>query len=93
MSCFTVQSANGGKGQDAADGAVVSWWPLQERWLASSFNVGYWSQQAEGWFQTRLALIRAGNARPLSNREWSKVLRPARRGFVDAHKLISSKYI
>ena len=94
IDCFLLaQAENGGNGQNSPDDALVSWWPLQERWLASSFNVGYWSQQAEEWFQKRLALIKSGQARPLSNREWSKSLRPARRGFMEAHELVCATYM
>lgn len=38
-------------------------------------HTGFWSQQAEEWFQFRLASLHAGVAQPKSNRQWAKELR------------------
>ncbi|KAI0683245.1 hypothetical protein BC835DRAFT_1236207, partial [Cytidiella melzeri] len=50
--------------------SIVSWWPIHNTWLDSGLNVGFWSQEAEDWFQKRLKDIVEGTATPVSNHEW-----------------------
>ncbi|KAF9062808.1 hypothetical protein BDP27DRAFT_1140444, partial [Rhodocollybia butyracea] len=43
------------------DGAMQtsfrSWWPRPAAWKVCGLNCGYWSRDAEQWFQTRLEHI------------------------------------
>lgn len=56
--------------------AQKSWWPLPKSWGTASngFNLGYWSDQNEAWFQSRLQQIRAGQAGPLTITQWRRAL-------------------
>lgn len=36
----------------------VSWWPRPAAWNISSLNTGYWSRDAESWYQSRLLMIK-----------------------------------
>ena len=53
----------------------MSWWPKENIWETSGFNVGYWSCQAERWFQGRLALIKSGKATLIRATHWRSLLR------------------
>jgi hypothetical protein len=55
--------------------SIASWWPLEDTWNKGRLNVGYWSQEAEDWFQNRMVLIRKNSAQPMTQREWKKYLR------------------
>ena len=43
------------------------------------FRVGYWTHEAEDWFQSRLDEIRNGEGRPLRATTWKKVIEGNRR--------------
>ncbi|KAI0087684.1 hypothetical protein BDY19DRAFT_864797, partial [Irpex rosettiformis] len=58
----------------SSDASITSWWPLQETWNASAYNVGYWSNQAEEWFQKRWGEFANGTAKPKPNQVWKKEL-------------------
>ncbi|KAL0578983.1 hypothetical protein V5O48_003023 [Marasmius crinis-equi] len=48
-----------------------SWWPKPAAWNASGLNCGYWSQDAEYWFQNRLRRIQSGQDNVLmTKQEW-----------------------
>ncbi|KAJ7182816.1 hypothetical protein C8R43DRAFT_1116436 [Mycena crocata] len=48
----------------------VSWWPPLKAWRSSSLNVGYWTPSCEEWFQSRMTLIRSGEAQPHNLQQW-----------------------
>ncbi|KAI0825454.1 hypothetical protein BC629DRAFT_1718475 [Irpex lacteus] len=54
--------------------SIVSWWPLQTTWKQSGYNAGYWTEQAEAWYQRRIESLGLGLAHPKSNKVWSKEL-------------------
>ncbi|KAJ4474137.1 hypothetical protein C8J55DRAFT_407748, partial [Lentinula edodes] len=49
-----------------------SWWPRPISWKSSGFNCGYWSNDAEDWFQQRLNAIRhsSDSIQLLTNNQW-----------------------
>lgn len=68
-----------GTGQSAEEEwsseGVVFLWPTEYAWLRSGLNIGEWSRECEAWYQTRLASLRAGTAKPLSSADWKSSLR------------------
>ncbi|KAE9398903.1 hypothetical protein BT96DRAFT_714644 [Gymnopus androsaceus JB14] len=50
--------------------AFKSWWPRPSSWKLSGLNAGFWSKDAEVWFQKRLEKIRKNNATIHTNNEW-----------------------
>jgi hypothetical protein len=69
--------------------AKASWWPLHHTWLMSDFNVGFWTDRGEAWYQQWLAEIKAGTAQPLSIEEWRTKLRV--NGPTRCFKILSEK--
>ncbi|KAK7036723.1 hypothetical protein VNI00_011388 [Paramarasmius palmivorus] len=72
--------------------AKKSWWPKPSAWERSGLNChGYWSGDAEAWFQRRMKMIEDQKAVPLTNADWKNVVkycyRTARRGFEQNEKL------
>lgn len=59
--------------------SIESWWPLDEAWEGSGLDVGYWSQQAEDWFQQRLRAIEGGSESVVTNQQWKSKLRLGRK--------------
>ncbi|KAG5649554.1 hypothetical protein H0H81_003107, partial [Sphagnurus paluster] len=53
----------------------VSWWPKPSAWAAAGFNVGYWSEDCEHWFQTHLNKIREDQFQLRSPSAWKNGLR------------------
>ncbi|KAL0575267.1 hypothetical protein V5O48_006703 [Marasmius crinis-equi] len=52
--------------------AELSWFPKPGAWKVSSLNCGYWSRDAEVWYQKRLAQIEEGNANLLNLVKWKE---------------------
>lgn len=55
--------------------ADMSWWPKPNAWESSGLNVGYWSPDAERWFQMRLKAIRNGTAKLRRATEWKESMK------------------
>ncbi|KAJ3870354.1 hypothetical protein F5051DRAFT_303309, partial [Lentinula edodes] len=57
--------------------AKRSWWPRLISWKSSGFNCGYWSNDAEDWFQQRLNTIRhsSDSIQLLTNNQWRSALK------------------
>ncbi|KAJ3721388.1 hypothetical protein DFJ43DRAFT_1004458 [Lentinula guzmanii] len=55
--CGTYEVATGMDGIHQT--AARSWWPRPGAWRSCGLNCGYWSRDAESWFQNRLNVIRA----------------------------------
>ncbi|KAI0738724.1 hypothetical protein BC629DRAFT_1300221 [Irpex lacteus] len=68
------------------DASILSWWPTDDSWAVSGFASGYWSHDAEEWFQRRVRLIKEGKATPMTQRDWKRSLRHT---FSDSHKFIA----
>ncbi|KAJ3859441.1 hypothetical protein EV359DRAFT_50836 [Lentinula novae-zelandiae] len=71
--CGTYEIATG----KFAQYAIRSWWPRPISWKSSGLNVGYWSSDAENWFQSHMKgiLETPGSVKPLSNNQWRSVLK------------------
>jgi hypothetical protein len=75
--------------------ADMSWWPKPLVWASCGFNVGFWSELCEDWFQHRLAEIRNGTAKLCTSKKWKNAL--ARyshtKTFVKHTEILSAAYI
>ncbi|KAI0666351.1 hypothetical protein C8Q78DRAFT_984036 [Trametes maxima] len=69
--CGTYKVADAGH----VEPAHLSWWPRPMQWKTSGLNLGYWTQQAEQWFVTRIGNIRQGRAEPMSGKAWKSSIR------------------
>ncbi|KAL0563928.1 hypothetical protein V5O48_018129 [Marasmius crinis-equi] len=63
------------KGPPNEKGNIVlcqkSWWPKPAAWQSSGLNCGYWSRDAEAWYQTRVDLIWKGQeVKLLTKQDW-----------------------
>ncbi|KAE9386290.1 hypothetical protein BT96DRAFT_839466, partial [Gymnopus androsaceus JB14] len=55
--------------------ALKSWWPRPQAWKLSGLNTGYWSSDAEQWYQRHLEKIRSGEATIMTNNEWRPAIK------------------
>ncbi|KAJ3871399.1 hypothetical protein F5051DRAFT_340943, partial [Lentinula edodes] len=53
--CGTYEVATGMEGIQQT--ATRSWWPRPNSWKTCGLNCGYWSKDAESWFQKRMTNI------------------------------------
>lgn len=58
--------------------ASISWFPKQNTWASSGYNVGQWTKECEDWFVNRLDAIRKGEAQPFTATVWRNKLRLTR---------------
>ena len=54
--------------------ALMSWWPTVSVWNNFAQH-SRWTEKVEGWYNDRLASIRAGTAKPLNAEKWRERLR------------------
>ncbi|KAL0569649.1 hypothetical protein V5O48_012311 [Marasmius crinis-equi] len=52
--------------------AELSWFPKPGAWKVSGLNCGYWSRDAELWYQKRLAQIEQGDAQLFNLVKWKE---------------------
>ncbi|KAJ3886305.1 hypothetical protein GG344DRAFT_69781 [Lentinula edodes] len=63
--------------------AIRSWWPRSGSWRSCGLNCGYWSGDAEDWFQAHLRKIRLNETvKLMTSQEWHSRLK-----FKKAHTL------
>ncbi|KAL0568547.1 hypothetical protein V5O48_013435 [Marasmius crinis-equi] len=55
--------------------AEMSWFPKPGAWKSSGLNCGYWSRDAETWYQDRLQKIQGGNAQLFVNAKWKALVK------------------
>ncbi|KAI0070980.1 hypothetical protein K474DRAFT_1607687 [Panus rudis PR-1116 ss-1] len=70
-----VQSKTEQRPNQVAD---CSWWPRHSIWMASTYNVGYWTPKCERFFQSRLQAILENKGKLKNSSEWRDALRRSR---------------
>ena len=55
----------------------MSWWPKAYSWEAGHYDIGYWTSNAELWFQQRLDKMRSHDAKPMPLGWWRDQLKSA----------------
>ena len=55
--------------------AKYSWFPLDNTWNNSGFNVGHWNGECETWYIDRRRQILNGGAQPRVSSSWRSALR------------------
>ncbi|KAL0572374.1 hypothetical protein V5O48_009589 [Marasmius crinis-equi] len=68
----------------------VSWFPKPGAWKKSGLNCGYWSHDAEAWFQRRLDHIATGESKLFTSAVWKSMIKfdtKTRRMYEKAEKL------
>ncbi|KAL0569415.1 hypothetical protein V5O48_012550 [Marasmius crinis-equi] len=55
--------------------AEMSWFPKPGAWKSSGLNCGYWSRDAEAWYQARLQKIQGGDAKLFINSRWKELVK------------------
>ncbi|PBK61319.1 hypothetical protein ARMSODRAFT_896903, partial [Armillaria solidipes] len=53
----------------------VSWFPKDASWRGSGLDVGFWSADAESWYQRRVAKYLGGEFKCENQTEWKKSLK------------------
>ncbi len=70
--------------------ALLSWWPLPNKWfnhVSNGFYWGHWTELDEEWFQIRSSKISQGREQPKRPNKWRNVLKGGKswRSTVDRH--------
>ncbi|KAJ3850684.1 hypothetical protein EV368DRAFT_44759 [Lentinula lateritia] len=82
---FCIKSPLGVVSKDGIEQtAIRSWWPRSGSWRSCGLNCGYWSKDAEDWFQARLRKMRDPNetVKLMTSQKWHSQLK-----FKKAHVL------
>ncbi|KAK0183654.1 hypothetical protein F5146DRAFT_941907 [Armillaria mellea] len=53
----------------------VSWFPKDASWRGSGLDVGFWSADAESWYQRRVAKYLDGDFKCANQTDWKKSLK------------------
>ncbi|KAK0436314.1 uncharacterized protein EV420DRAFT_1281252, partial [Desarmillaria tabescens] len=71
--------------------ALKSWWLLQHTWDLAGVNMGFWSEENERWYQSRLHKILEGKAKPMGVDQWRNELQgfPVTRNIRDGLRELS----
>jgi hypothetical protein len=81
--------------QAGRETTVLYWWPKPSVWAACGFNLGFWPEVAEDWFNHRREEIRNGTATPRTNKQWKNGLARYRhtRTFTDTIEKASARFM
>lgn len=55
--------------------ATRSWWPSVQVW-DNNMRLGFWNEEYESFYNTRLKELQSGTAVPLTSDQWRKRIRP-----------------
>lgn len=55
--------------------SVFYWWPPQDIFINSGMWLGYWSVDAENWYQKCVKMYREGTGQPRTATKWTRDLR------------------
>ena len=58
--------------------AKFSWFPVDNVWNNSGFNVGHWNEECEAWYIDRRREILNGGVQPQKSTKWRSALRMTR---------------
>ncbi|KAJ7676145.1 hypothetical protein B0H17DRAFT_945641 [Mycena rosella] len=53
----------------------ISWWPKPITFSTLGLNMGWWSPDCERWFQQRLLIIKSGNAKLHTQKQWKRTIK------------------
>lgn len=96
LACFHQRllrlSTNTSSTGQSSQQVTRSWWPSVQIWR-NNMRLGFWNNEYESFFNTRLEELQSGTAVPLTSEQWRKKIRPfavVRRAFDHTSKSADS---